>query len=80
MAISISILMAAPLTFIIYYILYSTSPPPLRMMGVLAISKIPASSESAVQGEGRSDFLAVVLSWPADAIQPRSLITQINTH
>lgn len=47
----------------------------------LAISKKnPASSESAVRGERRNDFLAVVLSWPADAIQPRSLITHANAH
>lgn len=50
---------------------------------ISAISKIPASSESAVHAgrrrRRRNDFLAVVLSWPADAIQPRSLITRTQT-
>lgn len=47
---------------------------------ILAISKIPASSESAVRGGWRNDFLAVELSWPADAIQKHSLITGKHTH
>lgn len=52
---------------------------------ILAISKKnPASSESAVHGEREREremiFLAVVLSWPADAIQLRSLITHANAH
>lgn len=50
------------------------------MMRFQQSAKIPVSSESAVHGERRNDFLAVVLSWPTDAIQLRSLITHPDAH
>lgn len=48
---------------------------------ILAISK--NSGElwiSSPRRKRRNDFLAAVLSWPADAIQPRSLITHPDAH
>lgn len=68
--------------------MHNPPPPPLCrhvVIGVITTAalrcdfsnwcKTPLSSESAVHREKSNDFLSVVLSWPADAIQPRSLIT-----
>lgn len=76
MANLISFLMATPLALCCDLGYYGSTP----MMRFQQSAKIPVSSESAVHGERRNDFLAVVLSWPTDAIQLRSLITHPDAH